>query len=263
MYNSNIVIHEESRTESLGVTTLNVFCGQSVRFALNRHLKWGIREAEQQGSTDTERIVSCREKLSSLQYKGKMQNNFPNIIAQAKRNISHHLKTPENTKSPCFLESRNLRSSCQNITGRAVILPSPWEESLALQEHVLSFTELHWDAYLTDIEMMVTDSLLRGGKYLSLNAAKNKQVRDNDRRTRCNLEQLIAEAEISTSTSVEIVMHHRIYWHGSGKSIDAWNLGRPCGFFNTAVERTTVCGNLTGFEIPIRMPVNYPPYLRE
>ncbi|KRX53686.1 hypothetical protein T09_1994 [Trichinella sp. T9] len=61
-----------------------------------------------------------------------MQNNFPNLIAQAKRNISHHLKTPENSKSPCFLESRNLRSSCQNITGRAVILPSPWEGSLAL-----------------------------------------------------------------------------------------------------------------------------------
>ncbi|KRZ59842.1 hypothetical protein T02_2642 [Trichinella nativa] len=52
---------------------------------------------------------------------------------------------------------------------------------------------------------------------------------------------------------VEIVMHHRIHWHGSGKSIDAWNLGRPCGFFNAAVERTTVCGNLTGFEIPIRI----------
>ncbi|KRZ82074.1 hypothetical protein T08_13768 [Trichinella sp. T8] len=30
-------------------------------------------------------------------------------------------------------ESRNLRSSCQNITGRAVVLPSPWEGSLALQ----------------------------------------------------------------------------------------------------------------------------------
>ncbi|KRX55989.1 hypothetical protein T09_4103 [Trichinella sp. T9] len=162
-----------------------------------------------------------------------MQNNFPNLIAQAKRNISHHLKTPENSKSPCFLESRNLRSSCQNITGRAVILPSPWEGSLALP----------------DIEMMVTDSLLRGGKYLSVNdvmvyyakflccgklltadAAKNKQVRGNGRRTRCNLEQLIAEAEITTSNSVEIVTHHSIHWHGSGKSIDTWNLGGPVVF---------------------------------
>ncbi|KRX34235.1 hypothetical protein T05_1130 [Trichinella murrelli] len=152
-----------------------------------------------------------------------MQNNFRNSIAQAKRNISIHLKTPKNSKSPRFLESRNLRSSCQNITGRAVILPSPWEGSLALQE-------LHWDAYLTDIEMMVTDLLLRCEKYLSVNAAKNKQVRGNGRRTRCNLEQLIAEAEITTSNSVEIVTHHRIHWHGSGKSIDAWNLGGPVVF---------------------------------
>ncbi|KRX34905.1 hypothetical protein T05_14107 [Trichinella murrelli] len=87
-----------------------------------------------------------------------MQNNFRNSIAQAKRNISIHLKTPKNSKSPRFLESRNLRSSCQNITGRAVILPSPWEGSLALQ-----------GGSLFDIEMMVTDSLLRGGKYLSVN----------------------------------------------------------------------------------------------
>ncbi|KRY16744.1 hypothetical protein T12_7502 [Trichinella patagoniensis] len=87
MYDSNIVIHEVSRTESIGrytSNTLNVFCGQSVRFALNRHLK------------------SCREKLSSLQ--GKMENNFPNLIAQAKCNISIHLKTPENSKSPRFLD---------------------------------------------------------------------------------------------------------------------------------------------------------------
>ncbi|XP_003379754.1 hypothetical protein Tsp_03408 [Trichinella spiralis] len=49
-----------------------------------------------------------------------MQNSFPNSIAQAERNISYHLETPENTKFPRFL-------------GRAVILPSAWEGSLALQ----------------------------------------------------------------------------------------------------------------------------------
>ncbi|KRZ91652.1 hypothetical protein T08_13875 [Trichinella sp. T8] len=204
-----------------------------------------------------------------------MQNNFPNLIAQAKRNISHHLKTPENSKSPCFLESRNLRSSCQNITGRAVILPSPWEGSLALQGGSLfglsillllyvfhvplracfpfhgtslrcvfnryrddghRFIAARWEISQCQVTaaFIVENKVPRLRKSIGLQrwscAAKNKQVRGNGRRTRCNLEQLIAEAEISTSTSVEIVTHHSIHWHGSGKSIDTWNLGGPVVF---------------------------------
>ncbi|KRX70361.1 hypothetical protein T06_847 [Trichinella sp. T6] len=93
MYNSNIVIHEESRTESLGVTTLNVFCGQSVRFALNRHLKWGIREAEQQGSTDTERIVLPRKTLF-FTIQGKNAKQLPQHNCAGK---TQHLPSPEDT----------------------------------------------------------------------------------------------------------------------------------------------------------------------
>ncbi|KRY31335.1 hypothetical protein T01_13117 [Trichinella spiralis] len=171
MNNSNIVIHEVSRTVSLGVTTLSVICGSeaepfhrtSLGCVFNRYGDDGLR------------FIAARWEMTQCE-----------VIAAL------------------HVENKVLRL----------------RKSFGLQR---------WSC-----------------------AAENKQVPGNGRGIRCNLEQLIADAEISTSNSAEIVTHHSIHWHGSGKWIDTWNLASPCDFFNAAVERPT-CGNLTGFKIPILM----------
>ncbi|KRZ91643.1 hypothetical protein T08_16372 [Trichinella sp. T8] len=232
-----------------------------------------------------------------------MQNNFPNLIAQAKRNISHHLKTPENSKSPCFLESRNLRSSCQNITGRAVILPSPWEGSLALQGGSLfglsillllyvfhvplracfpfhgtslrcvfnsyrddghRFIAARWEISQCQYraygnQLVCSDVMVYYAKFLCcgklLTAEYYEQFimkihswsRENNptwnvgRGALCKISVLqkisrygvmaaAPDKQRTMAEGVEIVMHHSIHWHGSGKSIDTWNLGGPVVF---------------------------------
>ncbi|KRY16729.1 hypothetical protein T12_7019 [Trichinella patagoniensis] len=289
MYDSNIVIHEVSRTESIGrytSNTLNVFCGQSVRFALNRHLK------------------SCREKLSSLQ--GKMENNFPNLIAQAKCNISIHLKTPENSKSPRFLDcfapfkilkpafclskyygksSNSSFSMGRKFGGPRTSLGCVFNR---YRDDGHRFIAARWEISQCEvIAAFIVAALIKccaygnqlvcsdgHGVLCKISVLENNPTWNVGRGALCKISVLqkisrygvmaaAPDKQRTMAEGVEIVTHHSIHWQGSGKSIYTWNLGRPCGFFNAAVERPTVCGNLTGFKISIRMPVNYPPNLRK